>query len=258
MFRRPCCLARLLVPFDPRLSAGLCPSPYRAHRLPAIRTLTVSAVNHRGSAHDEYAGTNRTRERGIVPRPILGPGETIGIKCAPLHRATLSPAARYSAHIASRLDHAAFLQVGDEVGKPGSKRISDPLRGRDRRAAPAALDLAQVLGIHLSDAASHLFQGLAMSRPRRSDRGAERLGGPVSLGAPRQLESRTGRTRFPQSWNSQPPWKLDMFPHLWPVHHEHSASTSHRNRQGPPLAWWSGHSPPLVSSTSRPASTTSS
>ena len=76
---------------------------------------------------------------------------------------------------------------------------------------PTALDLAEVLGIHPSDAAGHVFQCLAACLSRFSNGRAERQRGGVRLTSARQQRLRDGLAPR-QSPNAIWPAKLDMFP----------------------------------------------
>jgi hypothetical protein len=87
------------------------------------------------------------------------------------------------------------LEVRDEAGEGSFERVGDPLRGRDRRRVPPALDLPQVLGVHPRQPVGDLIERLLALLPEGPDGGPERLRGRVGLSPARQ-----GRG----SWGSSP------------------------------------------------------
>lgn len=106
------------------------------------------------------------------------------------------------------------LQRPDELGQLHVERVGDALCGGDGWSVPAALDLAEVLGVHARDAVGDLLKRLVALLASFADPRAELLRHRVSGRATGHRRIGVGGTLHPQSRDANPRAKLDMFPFL--------------------------------------------
>jgi hypothetical protein len=91
------------------------------------------------------------------------------------------------------------LQLAHEVGDCYLQRVGDPLRGRDGWRVPSTLDLAEVLGVHTSDAVGDLLKRLAAPAASLPHGRAEPLRDRISGRTAWHERARAGGTLHPQS-----------------------------------------------------------